>query len=173
MLSEQEKEILNRADILIEGDNAIWHLHDEGLIKGTYIGTFKFRCYLSPTHQIAANREYRELLGPNPALADQHETFLAYALTQLKYRVLESPPFWTSLSASTFNGDIPDDNILSLILDAAISSELKYKSLLKKKKEDALNRAKKALEKTLMSSPNRKKEQSEDEIDEELPKELE
>jgi hypothetical protein len=137
----------------------------DGNIHGTYVGAFRFKCYLSPLQQIAANREYREILGPNPSFASEHESFLAYALTQLKYRIISAPPFWASQNPATLAGDIADENIISAVLDAALGSEIKYKSQLKKKKLDAVARAKAATEK-LMND-----EEGEDEDEDESPSE--
>lgn len=133
-------------NMTIENNVAIWHMRMEGEISGTYVGTFKFRCFLTPTQRIAANREYRELLGNNPALAPEHESFLAYALTQLKHRIVEAPPFWDT-KTSSFAGDIPDDNVISAILEAAVSAEVKYREQLKKRKEEAVEKAKELAEK--------------------------
>lgn len=142
MLTEPEELALKRSDILIEGSNATWQMRMEGLINGTYTGGFRFRCYLSPTQQIAANREYREILGVNPSFASEHESFLAYALTQLKYRIISAPPFWASQNPSALAGDIADENIISAVLDAALTAELKYKASIKSKKDTAIERAK-------------------------------
>ena len=149
MLSEQEEKSLERADLIIEGNTATWEMRLEGDIHGTYVGAFRFKCYLSPLQQIAANREYREILGPNPSFASEHESFLAYALTQLKYRIITAPPFWASQSPASLAGDIADENIISAVLDAALGAEIKYKSQLKKKKLDAVARAKAATEKLM------------------------
>jgi len=159
MAEENKKNIHLR----IDGATATWELREEGLISGTYAGTFKFRCFLSPTQKIAANREYREILGPNPTYAPEHESMMAFALTQLKHRIIEAPPFWSStLQESSMAGDIADDNIISLVLDAAIEAELQYKNNLKEKKDDVLKRAVKAAEALLI-----KKDQVESEEDEE------
>jgi len=146
-MSDQE-----RPDIIIQDNTAIWEMKVDGDIHGTYMGKFRFRCYLTPTQKIAADREYRQMLGDNPTTAPEHESFLAYSLTQLKYRVLEAPPFWSSTqqtSIGAVHGDLPDENVLSAVLDAAISAEVKYKAQLKKRKEEALDRAKKAAERLL------------------------
>ncbi len=133
-------------DIRIDGNVATWELNKVGAINGTYIGTFKFRCYLTPMQKIAAGKEERDLLGSNIALAPEHERFMAYSLTQLKYRIIQSPPFWTSANTSSMEGDLPDEEIISEILDAAISAEIQYKKELKEKKEKAIERAKSSAE---------------------------
>lgn len=149
MLNENEKNSLERSDLIIDGATASWDMRLDGDIQGTYIGVFKFKCYLTPLQQIAANREYRELMGPNPTYASEHESFLAYSLTQLKHRIISAPPFWASQNPAMFSGDIADENIISAVLDAALSSELKYKSQLKKKRLDALERAQNSTEKLM------------------------
>ena len=140
-----EEESEKRDDIKIEGDVATWDISAVGNIKGTYLGTFKFRCFLTPLQQIAAGREERALVGENFSFAPEHEKFLAYALTQLKYRIISAPPFWSSANPNAnMPGDLPDGEIVSLILGAAIDSELKYKNEIKARKEAAIDRAKKA-----------------------------
>jgi len=134
-----------RDDIKIEGDIATWEISAVGNIKGTYIGTFRFRCFLTPLQQIAAGREERALIGENFAFAADHEKFLAYALTQLKYRVISAPPFWGSSNPNAnMPGDLPDPEIVSLVLGSAIDAEVKYKNEIKYRKEAAIERAKKA-----------------------------
>jgi hypothetical protein len=134
-----------RDDIKIEGDVATWDISAVGNIKGTYIGTFKFRCFLTPLQQISAGREERALVGENFAFAPEHERFMAYALTQLKYRILSAPPFWASANPNgNIQGDLPDTEIVSLVLGSAIDAEVKYKNEIKYRKEAAIERAKKA-----------------------------
>jgi hypothetical protein len=166
MLTEQELEAIKRSDIIIEGNTATWSMRVEGLVNGTYAGSFRFKCYLSPTQQIAANREYRELLGANPSFASEHESFLAYALTQLKYRIVTSPPFWASQNPAALAGDIADENVLSAVLDAAVVSELKYKAILKQKKDGAIERAKTST-KALMEAEELEDEDEDDEDEDE------
>ena len=154
---------LKRTDIKIEESTATWELAVNGDIAGLYAGQFKFKCYLTPTEILAAGRLYRELLGPNGMLASKHEDTLAFSLSQLKYRVISAPPFWTSaLGLDGSSGDIPDANVLDAILDAALASQFKYLALLKKKKEESIQRAKKAAEKMLSEQPD----DNEDEDDE-------
>lgn len=139
-----------RADIIIEGNTATWDCRLDGDINGTYMGQFRFKCFLSPTQKLAASREYRQLLGENPTLALKHEDNLAFALSQLKYRVISAPPFWSSTaSLGGYSGDIPDENVIDAVLDAAIDAELKYMTQLKKKKTEAIEKAKKAAERML------------------------
>lgn len=141
-----DKEEVNFDDIQLNGSIATWEMHANGTVAGTYTGTFKFRCYLTPLQKIAAGREQRALLGESRSWVEtpdyEHEAWLSYALTQLKYRVMSAPPFWTSAGVNkSHEGDIPDENVLEVILDAAIRAELKYKKHLKKLKDDAIERA--------------------------------
>lgn len=140
-----EKEIV-RDDIQINGSVATWTMHMNGTVSGTYTGTFTFRCFLTPLQRIAAGREQRALLGESRAFVEtpdyENEAWLAYLLTQLKYRVISAPPFWsTSGINKTHEGDIPDENVLQAILDAATDAELIYKQRLKKLKEEAIKKA--------------------------------
>lgn len=166
MLNDQEKESLGRSDLIIEGSTATWDMRLDGDIHGTYVGAFRFKCYLSPIEQISADRERRELLGPQPFAAPEHESFLAYALTQLKYRIVSAPPFWASANPASLSGDIADENVIAAVLDAALGSEMKYKSQLKKKKLDAVARAKAATEKLMNNTEAESDEENEEEEDE-------
>jgi hypothetical protein len=136
---------IKKSDIVIEGTTASWSIHMEGDVSGTFNGTFRFKCFLTPTERIAANREMRALLGEHPMLVPEHESFLAYALTQLKYRIITAPPFWKS-GESGWAGDLPDSNVISEVLNAAVEAEVKYKDELNKRKLEHLDRAKKAAE---------------------------
>lgn len=148
-----------REDIKIDGSVASWEINTTGSIMGTYIGTFRFRCFLTPLQQIAAGREERELIGVNMSLAPEHEKFMAYALTQLKYRVISAPPFWASANPNgNMSGDIPDEEVINLILSAAIDAEVKYKNELKKRKEEAIKRAKSASEQIIKAEMEEKEE---------------
>lgn len=138
---------VDRPDIVIENDVATWQLQAEGDIMGTYSGLFKFRCYLLPTQVIAIGREFRTLLGEFGLYANEQQTLFANALTQLKYRVISGPPFWTaSLQTGSFPGDLPDESIIGQILNAALDAELKYKQDLLDRKKATIERAKLAAE---------------------------
>lgn len=143
-----EENTVDESQIIFEGNTAVWELNAKGAISGSYTGKFRFRCYLSPVQKIAANREYRELLGSSPAFAPEHESNLAFALTQLKYRIIESPPFWSSTKQNVgMEGDIADDNIITMVLDAAIAAEVKFRKQVKERTDNALAKAIAAAEK--------------------------
>lgn len=154
----------SRNDIVIEGHTAKWNIALLGEINGTYAGEFTFRCFLSPTQQISANREYRELLGANPTLAPEHESFLAYALTQLKYRVISAPPFWSAtVQLNGMPGDVLDQEVISEVLDAAIESQKKYKDQMQARKIEMLEKAKAAAEKLINGQEDEPEDDFEDE----------
>lgn len=161
-LEENEDEEFDYSTVTLDGNEATWRINAEGEINGKYIGTFKFRCFLTPSQRISANREYREMLGGNPTLVSVHESNLAYALTQLKYRVLSCPPFWEGESEDDMKGDVADDNIITLVLNAAIAAEVKYRNQLKEKKDSAIDRAKRAAENILKEQTEMDKKESED-----------
>jgi hypothetical protein len=146
MEEKKYEEYLSRNDIVIEGDTATWSMSMEGAVQGTYFGQFRFRCFLTPSQRLAAGRDHRELIGPNPALVQEHDDNLAFSLSQLKYRIVSAPPFWNS---NGIGGDIPDENVIDAVLEAAIAAEFKYLAQIKKKKVDAIEKAKLAAEKML------------------------
>ena len=150
----------DRPDIVIEGNTATWDIMAEGDIQGTYTGTFRFKCFLTPTQALAASREYRSLLGDNPLQVPIHEDKLAFALAQLKYRIVSAPPFWTSTTQiNEMAGDLPDSNIIMAVLDSAIAAEIKYMTYIRKKKLESLKKAKRAAERLLK---NEVEDESED-----------
>jgi hypothetical protein len=146
MTKKELREYLKRDDIHIEGNTARWNINCEGPILGSYRGTFHFAAFLSPSQILAVGRLYRELLGPNSATSLAREDNLSQILSQLKYRVLAPyPPFWsTYVSEEGLMGDIPDTNVLSIIFDASLDSQLKYMAILEDKKDKALKKAKQA-----------------------------
>lgn len=169
-MAKKAKQPKAREDIKIDGNVAIWTMRMEGLIHGTYAGQFKFRCVLPPTQRISANAKYRAMLGANPTLAGEHESALAYALTQLEVRVIEAPPFWTeSVQKSGEAGDLEDDNIIMAALDAAIASEVMYRESLVKRKEEAIKKSRKAADKLLaeeaVEAEKEENDESEDQTD--------
>lgn len=140
---EQEFDL---SDIQLGGTTATWTMKKEGFLSGTYTGTFTFRCFLTPLQKIAAGREQRELLGESRTWIEtpeyERDNFLAYALTQLKYRILSAPPWWAVAGVNkSHEGDVPDEEIIEHVLNAAMRSQLKYEKNLTARREAALKRA--------------------------------
>ena len=144
---------MTNSDLTIDGSTCSWTLPPtQGEYLGTYTGTFKFRCFLSPTQQLAASKELREMMGGAAILdgpyknVDQHEWLIAYALTQLKYRVISSPPFWTQpTQIGELPGSIPDQHIIEMVLDASVRAQQVFKDIITKERDQVLeNTIKKA-----------------------------
>jgi hypothetical protein len=149
MENDEIKKYLDREDLQIEGNICTYHLAAEGTVSGTFRGIFKFKCFLSPSEKLACGRLYRKLLGPNAALAFKNEDDLAYTLSQLTYRIVSAPPFWSSsIGVDGQVGDI-DENVLNIISEAASAAELKYWALLQEKRDQTLKSAKESAEKFL------------------------
>lgn len=149
MKTKELNAYLKRKDISIEGNIATWNISAHGEILGLYAGAFKFKCYLTPIEKLAAGRLYRELLGSNATMALNHEDSLAFTLSQLKYRVISGPPFWDSSLSNEGISQVPDENVLDVILEAALASEFKHLAELRKSKDSVVEQAKKAAEKYL------------------------
>jgi len=165
MKKKDKSKYLAMTDISIEGNVATWNLNAIGLVNGTYLGTFKFKCFLTPSERLAAGRLYRELLGPNAALASIVEDNLSFTLSQLRFRIIEAPNFWTNaVGLNGLMGDLPDQNVVDMVLEAAVNAELKYVAQLEEKKEEAIKKAKKTAEALLNEKD--KKGPLEDEDDE-------
>lgn len=147
MTKEELKEYLKRDDLKIEGNTVRWDINAAGNVLGKYTGTFTFKCFLTPTEKLAVGRLYRQLLGNNAVLALEHEDNMAFTMSQLAYRVVSGPPFWkSSVGVDGIAGDIPDTNVLDIILEGALAAEFKYLALIEQKKEKVLQRAKKTAE---------------------------
>jgi len=114
--------------------------------KQTYNGLFKVKCILSPLEYINSDSLYRELLGKtNPQMASEYVSNLCYALSQLKYRMIESPTWFKTDSVSLDGSDI-DDKILMHILDLAVGAENEYRTKIEEKYSVAKEEVKKAVE---------------------------
>lgn len=138
----EEKQTLPN-DVFINPDGtASFDLNSEGDFLGTCRGLFKFKTFLTPLEQLAASRDYRNLLGNNPEMSSDAERYMALCLSQLKYRIVSAPPFWKT--GDVFDGNV-DFNILSTVFDRALSASLIYKEHLQKKKEEALKVAQEAI----------------------------
>lgn len=94
--------------------------------RQTYMGNFKVKCILSPLEFIKSDKLYRELLGNDSANAHSKARANAFALAQLQYRVIESPPFWENREIG--GGHVEDDNVLSEVIELAIQAEEKYRN---------------------------------------------
>ena len=146
MKTENMNKAQKRTDIILSANIATWEMRMEGAYTGTFSGTFRFRCFLSPTQRIAIGREQRDLLGPMANLAPNDETMFVVMLTELKYRILEAPPFWAAASGSGYQGDILDENVLTEVFAAALDADLKYRAVIMDGKMKFIEKAKIAAE---------------------------
>lgn len=128
--------------------------------QATYMGTFRVKCLLSPLEEIAADKRYRDLLGANSHLAQEHVRRQAFALSQLEQRIIEMPPFWENDMIP--GGHIQDDNILLDILDLAVEAQEKYIKAKAKELEDR--------RKSLTGKIKKKKIEKQPEMDEVVDK---
>lgn len=133
---------MDNSDIIIEGSTATWNMpRIEGSLGGTYVGSWTFRCFLDPIRQLQAGKEYRSLLGELAAQASSVEEELAFALIQLKYRVIKAPAFWTStLNEDGYSGNIGDLNVIGVVLDAAMRAQNLFKEKIQKERENLLDK---------------------------------
>ena len=155
---EEQKTIVLPDDLTISPDGtALFSINEVGAIQGDYRGVFHLRCYLNPLDSLAAGREFRNLLGQYGDSAGEGDRYTAFCASQLGHRVIKGPPWWT---ANNQAGNIPDLNVLSTILDRALTAEAYYKQHLVKRKEEALEKAQKAAQ-ALHESLNPKKKEEE------------
>jgi hypothetical protein len=139
---------MDNNEITITGNVAKWTLPPtQGEMLGTYTGHFEFKTYLTPTQMLEAGREYRSLLGNLPEYASEKEKNISFALVELKYRVIKAPPFWTAtLQESGYAGNIPDLNIIVMVLEKAMVAESMFQEKLQKERDSLLDRTIKSAE---------------------------
>jgi hypothetical protein len=92
--------------------------------RTTYEGLFKVKGSLSPFDELSAGKDMRQLLGEHGAGATDHEINIAYALAQLRHRIVESPSFWTERSRDGFGGADMDGNVILHVLTLAVDGEV-------------------------------------------------
>ena len=144
------------SDPIIEGSEATFELNLLGTDNNqTYMGKFKVKCLLSPMDIIESDKLYRTMLGENIAYAGETAKHMAFALSQLKYRIIEYPPFWENRPIK--GSHISDKNIIIEILNVAIDVEELYRQ---KKIEEA-----KKVEERLTNAIKNKTLKKEDEDD--------
>ena len=131
----------------------------------TYIGKFKVTCTPTPLQIIAADSEYRRLLGQNPAFASETVSNLAFALSQLQQRVLKSPPFWDDGDTFPAGGQIKDIEVINEILDLALEAEIEFKDKLEQETAENLKIIKKQLINIEKDIKSKKKKQEEKELE--------
>lgn len=105
---------------------ATFQMNETGEITNeTYRGTFQVKCLLSPIGYMDADKLYRQLLGDHIAFASERARNAAFALSQLKYRIIRFPPFWGNPQLP--GGQIEDDNIVQYVFEESIKAEEKYR----------------------------------------------
>lgn len=134
-------------DISIDAQGvATWEMNTTAPINGTYQGVFKLRTGITPMQEIEADRDYRELLGKNTELISSHIENLAYALTQLKQRVISGPPFWFDGISKFPGSQVRDKEIIEKVFEASVVAETKYRKMLQEKHKLSVEKLAKAIE---------------------------
>lgn len=123
----------------------------------TYMGSFKAKCVVTPMDHIKADRLYRELIGSvNPHLASKETQNFAFALSQLKVRLISMPDFFKNRE---LDGSHLDSNILIDIVNKTIDAQEEYKDEL----DERLQNMQKMLAKRIKSKEIDKEEDIEKE----------
>jgi hypothetical protein len=117
----------------------------------SYVGEFRVKCILSPLDLLAIDRDFRELLGPiNPIMASGDANNIAFALSQLRHRVLAYPPFW---KGEVYDGGHLPKKVLYAILDGSIEVQEKFK----KERQDEMAKIQARLVKQVKAGKIKKK----------------
>lgn len=139
---------INPSSIMIDENGvASWNVSITTRMGTTYQGLFQFNCALSPLQLIEADRNFRELLGKNAEFAASYVEGYAYALTQLKQRIVKAPPFWDDGSSAYPGGQIKDEEILTHVFKAAKAAEDKFRKELDDRHKNSLKAIQEALQK--------------------------
>jgi hypothetical protein len=115
--------------------------------RTTLQGPFRVKGSLSPYDELASGRDMRQLLGAEAVSATDHEVNLAYALSQLRHRIVESPSFWLEASRESFGGAELDHNIILKVLNMAIEAEVTSRKNLRNEAKRRLKDMEASLEK--------------------------
>tara|TARA_R100000951_G_C2653160_1_gene185153 strand:+ start:5278 stop:5766 length:489 start_codon:yes stop_codon:yes gene_type:complete len=135
--------------------------------KQTYKGMFKVKCILGPLEVIESDALYRKLLGDsNPNFASEYVGSLAYALSQLKYRIIDAPAWYKN--DIKMDGSHVDDAILLSIFDVAVEAEEEYRKGIEEKYQKARNSVVEAIDDGTLNdgSPQQPEEEEEEKKDE-------
>ncbi len=115
----------------------IFNSKEPGSVSGEfYEGIFEVRKVLTPSQKAMADVERRNFLG-NPergAEIDPEVSELAFAISQLKVRVIKGPTWWNSSNGLK---SFVDDNVLVELTNAVLQVELDFKAEIKAKAEAA------------------------------------
>jgi hypothetical protein len=122
--------------------------------RTTWSGIFRVKGGLSPFDELLAGKDMRSLLGIEAATATDHEINLAFALSNLKYRIIDAPDFWIAKSREGYGGADLDNNIIMLVLEMAINAEVETRKRLRKEARQRLDELEKALDKADSEDPS-------------------
>jgi len=161
----ETKKLEKRSDISINGSVATYTFSYQSETRGTLLGQFTFKCILLPMDKLAVGRERRQLLGEFEALASELERYIAYSLSELKYRIITAPVFWND---DKMNGNIPEEQLLFNVLDAALYAQGMYSQTKNEEKDALVNSALKQAEKILTDKKEENDKEDKDDLDDEL-----
>jgi len=128
-----------------------------GKTMQTYLGNFKAKCLLNANEYIRANREFMDLIGDSKNLGDPEE--IAFALVQLKYRLVDVPPFWQSQNSPYDGGEIKDYNIITSVFNICMDAEREYEKMMQEDYDKVKEKIKKQREALVKK---KEKDESED-----------
>jgi len=131
--------------VLNENGTADWNLQKMARDGNMYTGPFRFKTSMDPLSLLAADRDYRKLMGEHAAMADDMMHNMAFALAQLKQRVISSPPFWND-GSTDFGGGRTQYEVLQTVLDAAIAAQEKNEERLRDRSSQMAENIRKTLE---------------------------
>jgi hypothetical protein len=135
-----------KSKILVDSDGtARWSLERLAADGSYYAGLFRFKCVLDPLQIIAADRDQRRLLGEHQAFASDVAANMAFMLSQLRQRVIESPPFWREGSEEYPGGRIKDYDTIVAVFDASVAAQELFQEDLRTKSAARAEKIRKAL----------------------------
>ena len=132
--------------------------------KTSYSGMFKVKCVMSPMEYINSDSLYRKLLGEsNPQYASDLAGRMAYAIAQLKYRIMDCPDWFKSDNG--MYGSNSEDNVLLYVFDKCVEAEMLYREGMEKRAKEAKKEAVKTIDE---QTKVKAKEEIEDDLEDDL-----
>lgn len=87
----------------------------------TYFGDFSCFRRLSHRQELARDKHYRELIGPDPQNASERAVSQAEFFADLKVSILKAPQFWNESGGGI---DLADDNVIKTVWEEVMKARI-------------------------------------------------
>lgn len=108
-----------------------------------WVGNFKAFRRLSHRQELARDRFYRDLLGPNPEGASERAVSQAEIFADLKVTLADTPRWWKDAGEGL---DLADDNLIQEVWQQVVKIRLEAFKEVQEKAEEAEKKLKEVVE---------------------------